>query len=137
MRGRLLWQDRAMVQRISSPVLVGRAPELARLAAALERAATGAPATVLVAGEAGVGKTRLLAEHGRRAEATGAYGRVPSPTSRHPPTSTVAPAASARRPCSASSRVLPTPASPATSTVAGAPVAARSSAAARDRKSVV
>ncbi|HEX8860480.1 MAG TPA: AAA family ATPase, partial [Actinomycetes bacterium] len=53
-----------MVQRISSPVLVGRAPELARLAAALERAAAGAPATVLVAGEAGVGKTRLLAEHG-------------------------------------------------------------------------
>jgi DNA-binding CsgD family transcriptional regulator/tetratricopeptide (TPR) repeat protein len=61
-----------MVQRISSPVLVGRAAELARLAAALERAASGAPATVLVAGEAGVGKTRLLAEHGRRAEAAGA-----------------------------------------------------------------
>jgi DNA-binding CsgD family transcriptional regulator len=61
-----------MAQRISSPVLVGRAAELEALAAALERALTGVPATVVVAGEAGVGKTRLIAEHARRAEAAGA-----------------------------------------------------------------
>jgi DNA-binding NarL/FixJ family response regulator len=41
---------------------VGRAEELARLLAALERAEQGQPAIVLLAGDAGVGKTRLLAE---------------------------------------------------------------------------
>jgi predicted ATPase len=53
-----------MAARVSSPRLVGRAEELARLAAALDRAAAGDPAAVLVAGEAGVGKTRLLPELG-------------------------------------------------------------------------
>jgi len=38
--------------------LVGRASELARLLAALERAEQGQPAMVLVTGDAGVGKTR-------------------------------------------------------------------------------
>jgi MoxR-like ATPase len=43
-----------------SPVMVGRAAELARLR---ELAATaGDPAVVLVTGEAGIGKTRLVAE---------------------------------------------------------------------------
>jgi len=56
-----------MAGRVSSPRLVGRAEELARLAAALDRAATGDPAAVLVAGEAGVGKTRLVAEFTSRA----------------------------------------------------------------------
>ena len=51
-----------VTQRVSSPVLVGRDAEVAQLRAALERAAAGRPATVLVAGEAGVGKTRLVAE---------------------------------------------------------------------------
>jgi DNA-binding CsgD family transcriptional regulator/tetratricopeptide (TPR) repeat protein len=51
-----------VAQRVSSPVLVGRDAEVAQLRAALERAAAGRPATVLVAGEAGVGKTRLVAE---------------------------------------------------------------------------
>jgi predicted ATPase len=41
---------------------VGRAEELARLLAALERAGQGQPSMVLVAGDAGVGKTRLVAE---------------------------------------------------------------------------
>src|SRR6266542_729496 len=50
-----------VVRRVSCPVLVGRAAEVARLRAALERAAAGEPA-VVVAGEAGVGKTRLVAE---------------------------------------------------------------------------
>ncbi|CAL9588837.1 HTH-type transcriptional regulator MalT [Actinosynnema sp. ALI-1.44] len=44
-------------QRVS-PVLVGRAEEVARLGEAL----AGAPATVLLGGEAGVGKSRLVAE---------------------------------------------------------------------------
>jgi predicted ATPase len=51
-----------MGQRVSCPVLVGRDAEVARLQAAIERAAAGQPATVLVAGEAGIGKTRLVAE---------------------------------------------------------------------------
>jgi DNA-binding CsgD family transcriptional regulator len=42
-----------------SPVMVGRAPELGRLARLL---GTGQPAIALVGGEAGVGKTRLLQE---------------------------------------------------------------------------
>src|SRR5215211_4284735 len=50
-----------VARRVSSPVLVGRDAEVARLNAALERAAAGRPAIVVVAGEAGVGKTRLVA----------------------------------------------------------------------------
>ena len=49
-----------MGQRVSCPVLVGRDAEVARLRAAIERAVAGQPATVLVAGEAGIGKTRLV-----------------------------------------------------------------------------
>jgi predicted ATPase len=45
-----------------SPVLVGRRPELEALSAAFERAAAGDPAIVVVGGEAGVGKTRLVEE---------------------------------------------------------------------------
>src|SRR5262245_31598971 len=40
----------------------GRAAEIAVLAEALDRAASGRPAVVLIEGEAGIGKTRLLAE---------------------------------------------------------------------------
>src|SRR5437899_8094753 len=52
--------------------MVGRAEELQRLGQALERAAAGHGGAVVVAGEAGVGKTRLLTEFvaSRRAEAT-------------------------------------------------------------------
>ena len=42
--------------------IVGRRKELARLGALLERARRGEGGTVLLCGEAGVGKTRLLAE---------------------------------------------------------------------------
>src|SRR5215213_11236882 len=49
-----------VARRVSSPVVIGRDAEAARLGAALERAAGGQPAIVLVAGEAGVGKTRLV-----------------------------------------------------------------------------
>ena len=51
-----------VARRVSSPVLVGRDAEVAQLRAALDRAAAGRPAIVVVAGEAGVGKTRLVAE---------------------------------------------------------------------------
>jgi len=41
-------------------VFIGRTVELARLDAALDRAEQGRPQVVLVAGDAGVGTTRLL-----------------------------------------------------------------------------
>ena len=42
--------------------LRGRVAEIAVLGEALDRAASGQPAVVLIEGEAGIGKTRLLAE---------------------------------------------------------------------------
>ena len=51
-----------MARRITSPVLVGRAAEQACLDAALGSVREGRPGTVLIAGEAGVGKTRLVAD---------------------------------------------------------------------------
>ena len=61
------------VPRLGSEApLVGRAEELTRLTAAVERARTGRPAAVLLSGDAGVGKTRLLAELCQRARAAGA-----------------------------------------------------------------
>lgn len=61
------------VPRLGSEApLVGRAEELTRLTAAVERARTGRPAAVLLAGDAGVGKTRLLTELCGRARAAGA-----------------------------------------------------------------
>ncbi|MFL6128027.1 MAG: AAA family ATPase [Mycobacteriales bacterium] len=56
----------------SEAPLVGRAAELTRLTAAVERARTGRPGAVLLSGDAGVGKTRLLAELCGRARAAGA-----------------------------------------------------------------
>jgi DNA-binding CsgD family transcriptional regulator/tetratricopeptide (TPR) repeat protein len=48
--------------RVTSPTLVGRVQELQTLDAARRRAADADPAVVLVGGEAGVGKTRLITE---------------------------------------------------------------------------
>ena len=47
---------------MQSPVFVGRREEIASLTALLERAADGEPGFAIVAGEAGVGKTRLVTE---------------------------------------------------------------------------
>jgi predicted ATPase len=55
---------------LAGPV-VGRDPELAVLEERLEALACGAPACMAVEGEPGIGKTRLLAELGRRAEERG------------------------------------------------------------------
>jgi DNA-binding CsgD family transcriptional regulator/tetratricopeptide (TPR) repeat protein len=60
-----------MANRVSSRELVGREGELALLMDVVERAAAGAGSAVLVTGEAGVGKSRLVAELGRRAEQAG------------------------------------------------------------------
>src|SRR4029453_17901602 len=49
------------------PVFVGRAAELAALDDALETATNGTPTTVLIGGDAGVGKTRLLTTWNERA----------------------------------------------------------------------
>jgi DNA-binding NarL/FixJ family response regulator len=53
-----------------SPVLVGRAEHLGALEQAVRAARNGQPAALLIGGEAGVGKTRLLAEFGGRAAGT-------------------------------------------------------------------
>ncbi|MDF2745154.1 MAG: regulatory protein, partial [Actinomycetia bacterium] len=50
----------------------GRTEELARLAAAADRAAAGTPTSVLIGGEAGVGKTRLVGQLVAGARAAGA-----------------------------------------------------------------
>lgn len=49
-----------MSNRGTSPVLTGRTAEAATLADVLRTVRHGGPATLLVGGEAGVGKTRLL-----------------------------------------------------------------------------
>ncbi len=61
-----------MTTNVVSPTLVGRADQLATLDAALAEAGRGRPATVLIGGEAGIGKSRLVSEFAERARATGA-----------------------------------------------------------------
>ena len=56
-----------MATRVSSPVVVGRDAEIQSIEAALDRAAAGETVHLLVAGEAGVGKTRLTSEAARLA----------------------------------------------------------------------
>jgi predicted ATPase len=51
-----------MSDPVQSPVFVGRREEIESLAALLRRAADGEPGFAIVAGEAGVGKTRLVTE---------------------------------------------------------------------------
>src|SRR5215211_3607259 len=61
-----------MATRVTSTRLVGRTGELAELEAALREAAEGRPSLAFLAGESGVGKSRLLAELERRAREEGA-----------------------------------------------------------------
>jgi DNA-binding CsgD family transcriptional regulator/tetratricopeptide (TPR) repeat protein len=55
-----------------APVFVGRVEELAALDTAFERVRAGRPSAVLIGGEAGVGKSRLVSEFAGRARAAGA-----------------------------------------------------------------
>ena len=60
-----------MARRMTSPVLVGRDAAVGALVAALATAREGAPRHVLIAGDAGMGKTRLLSRLREIAEAEG------------------------------------------------------------------
>ena len=60
-----------MARRVSSPLTVGRTDTVAALDDALAQVAAGDPRLVLVAGEAGIGKTRMARELADRARADG------------------------------------------------------------------
>jgi DNA-binding CsgD family transcriptional regulator len=60
-----------VAKRVTSSAFIGRAPELAELEAALADAGDGRPSLTFLAGESGVGKTRLLSELEGRARANG------------------------------------------------------------------
>jgi DNA-binding CsgD family transcriptional regulator/tetratricopeptide (TPR) repeat protein len=55
----------------SSPILVGRDDDLGRLDTLFREAAAGKPRIVVIGGEAGIGKTRLLGEFGTSAARSG------------------------------------------------------------------
>ncbi|MGH3287091.1 MAG: ATP-binding protein [Streptosporangiaceae bacterium] len=61
-----------MSGRAASPVLVGRDEQMAALDAAFGSVRQGGPSAVLLGGEAGVGKSRLVSEFGQAATAAGA-----------------------------------------------------------------
>jgi DNA-binding CsgD family transcriptional regulator/tetratricopeptide (TPR) repeat protein len=65
-----------VVEVLREPRFVGRVGELARLEAALRRADGGRSATVIVGGEAGIGKTRLVEVFLQRARGSGARSLV-------------------------------------------------------------
>src|SRR6478672_9980462 len=65
-------EDAAMRQRVSSPTFAGRVGERELLRATLGRVAAGSAATVLVAGDAGIGKSRLVDELCEQARGDGA-----------------------------------------------------------------
>src|SRR3954469_20929227 len=69
------WEDGpTMATRVTSTRFVGRAAELAELSGALQARAAGTPSLALVAGESGVGKSRLASELTQTAREAG--GRV-------------------------------------------------------------
>ena len=74
--------------RVSSPQFIGRDAELAALTEAVARAAAGDASVVLVGGEAGIGKTRLIAEvagSGSTGRGDRARGRMRQPRRRRRP----------------------------------------------------
>ncbi len=60
------WHACYMSVGLASPVMVGRGEQLATLEQVFDRARSGSPATVLLGGDAGAGKTRLITEFGAR-----------------------------------------------------------------------
>ena len=69
--GRRRDTERVMASRVTSTRFVGRATELEELRSAVAEATGGRPSLAFVAGESGVGKTRLLGELERAARADG------------------------------------------------------------------
>src|ERR1700735_1425649 len=65
-----------MATPVASPVLVGRTDQLEALNAALADAGRGRPSTVLIGGEAGIGKSRLVSEFAEGAGYGGARVRT-------------------------------------------------------------
>ncbi len=61
-----------VLRRVSSPRFVGRSDELGLLERGLERSLEGVPAFTFIAGESGVGKSRLVREFEERAAHLGA-----------------------------------------------------------------
>src|SRR5882757_555914 len=66
--------NRRVATRVSASRLIGRAGELAELEAAFDEAASGAASLAFVAGESGVGKSRLLHTFLDRAREKGGCG---------------------------------------------------------------
>jgi len=60
-----------MAGGFTSSAFIGRAVELGRLDAAMDRAEHGRPQVVLLAGDAGVGKTRLATRRPSRSRPGG------------------------------------------------------------------
>ncbi|HEX2626903.1 MAG TPA: AAA family ATPase, partial [Candidatus Limnocylindrales bacterium] len=61
----------SVIRTLQSPVLVGRDDLLSELGRSVEEAAAGRGRTVLIAGEAGIGKSRIVASAIRQAEKAG------------------------------------------------------------------
>jgi predicted ATPase len=66
-----LGTGRAVIAQVVSPVMIGRDAELARLEEALFAAHAGDSRLLVLSGDAGVGKSRLVSELRRRASAMG------------------------------------------------------------------
>ena len=62
----------SVVRRVSSSIFVGRVVERAQLEAALDAAERGEPGLILIGGQAGIGKTRLVTELATVAKTRGA-----------------------------------------------------------------
>ena len=76
-----------MARRMSSPIMVGRGSESRAFAAALQEARHGRTSVLIVGGEAGVGKTRLVAEFAATTRADGGtavVGAAPPPAGGRP-----------------------------------------------------
>ena len=74
-----------MSRRISSPELIGRAAELSSLGAALDDVRAGRGRVVLVEGDAGLGKTRLVEHFTSTASGVQGAGRGWYPAGRRRP----------------------------------------------------
>jgi DNA-binding CsgD family transcriptional regulator/tetratricopeptide (TPR) repeat protein len=71
-----MWNTLAVAELVPSGAFVGRVAELDRLDSTLAALPERGAATVLVGGDAGMGKSRLLEEFGRRARDSGALVAV-------------------------------------------------------------